>query len=72
LRLGRGFDGRTVEAKVSVAEVEIEGGRGPLRILAFKEAMPIRLDKIQIHRGTSGLYLIKGRPNYGDLLKNLY
>jgi len=38
LRLG---DGRIVKAKVFVAEVEIEGRRGPLRILAFKEAMPI-------------------------------
>jgi predicted aspartyl protease len=38
LRLG---DGRTVKAKVFVAEVEIEGRKGPLRILAFKEAMPV-------------------------------
>jgi predicted aspartyl protease len=38
LRLG---DGRTVKAKVFVAEVEIEGRRGPLRILAFKEVMPV-------------------------------
>jgi len=38
LRLG---DGRIVKAKVFVAEVEIEGRRGPLRILAFKEAIPV-------------------------------
>jgi predicted aspartyl protease len=38
LRLG---DGRAVKAKVFVAEAEIEGRRGPLRILAFKDAMPV-------------------------------
>jgi predicted aspartyl protease len=30
-----------VKAKMFVAEVEIEGGRGPLRIMAFKDAMPV-------------------------------
>ena len=38
LRLG---DGRIVKAKMFVAEVEIEGRRGPLRIMAFKDAMPV-------------------------------
>jgi predicted aspartyl protease len=38
LKLG---DGRIVNAKVFVAEGEIEGRRGPLRILAFKNATPV-------------------------------
>jgi predicted aspartyl protease len=38
LRLG---DGRVVDAKVFVAEGEIEGRRGPLRILAFENAIPV-------------------------------
>lgn len=38
LKLG---DGRVVKAKVFVAEAEIEGRRGPLRILAFRGAMPV-------------------------------
>jgi predicted aspartyl protease len=38
LKLG---DGRVVKAKVFVAEGEIEGGRGPLRIMAFENAIPI-------------------------------
>jgi len=38
LKLG---DGRIVKAKMFVAEVEIEGRRGPLRIMAFKDAMPV-------------------------------
>jgi predicted aspartyl protease len=38
LRLG---DGRIVKAKMFVAEVEIEGRKGPLRIMAFKDAMPV-------------------------------
>ena len=33
LKLG---DGRAVKARVFVAEAEIEGRKGPLRILAFK------------------------------------
>jgi predicted aspartyl protease len=38
LRLG---DGRLVKARVFVAECEIEGRRGPVRILAFKGATPV-------------------------------
>ena len=38
LRLG---DGRVVKAKVFVAEGEVEGRRGPLRILAFESAIPV-------------------------------
>jgi predicted aspartyl protease len=38
LRLG---NGRAVKVKVFVAEAEIEGRRAPLRILAFKDAMPV-------------------------------
>jgi predicted aspartyl protease len=38
LKLG---DGRIVKAKMFVAEVEIEGRKGPLRIMAFKDAMPV-------------------------------
>jgi len=38
LKLG---DGRVVKARVFVAEAEIEGRRGPLRILAFEGAMPV-------------------------------
>lgn len=38
LRLG---DGRVVKAKVFVAEGEVEGRRGPLRILAFENAIPV-------------------------------
>ena len=34
-------DGRLVKAKVFVAECEIEGRRGPVRILAFKGATPV-------------------------------
>ncbi len=38
LKLG---GGRVVKAKVFVAEGEIEGRRGPLRILAFENAIPL-------------------------------
>jgi predicted aspartyl protease len=38
LKLG---DGRVVEAEVFIAEGEIEGRKGPLRILAFKDAIPV-------------------------------
>lgn len=38
LKLG---DGRVVRARVFVAEGEIEGRRGPLRILAFENAIPV-------------------------------
>lgn len=39
VRLG---DGRTVRARVFIAEAEIEGRRGgPIRILAFSGAMPV-------------------------------
>ena len=38
LRLG---DGGVVKAKVFVAEGEVEGRRGPLRILAFENAIPV-------------------------------
>ncbi len=38
LKLG---DGRLVEARVFIAECEIEGRRGPVRILAFKDAIPV-------------------------------
>jgi predicted aspartyl protease len=38
LKLG---DGRVVKARVFVAEAEIEGRRGPLRILAFEGALPV-------------------------------
>jgi len=38
LKLG---DGRVVKAKVFVAEGEIEGRRGPLRIMAFENAIPV-------------------------------
>jgi predicted aspartyl protease len=38
IRLG---DGRLVKAKVFVAECEIEDRRGPVRILAFKDAIPV-------------------------------
>jgi predicted aspartyl protease len=38
LKLG---DGRTVKAKVFVAECEIEGRKGPVRILAFENAIPV-------------------------------
>ncbi|MCR6693044.1 MAG: aspartyl protease family protein [archaeon YNP-LCB-003-016] len=38
LKLG---DGRIVKAKMFVAEVEIEGRKGPIRIMAFKDAMPV-------------------------------
>jgi predicted aspartyl protease len=38
LRLG---DGRTVRARVFVAEVEIEGRRGPARVMAFEGAVPV-------------------------------
>jgi len=34
-------DGRLVKTKVFVAECEIEGRRGPVRILAFKGATPV-------------------------------
>jgi len=38
LKLG---DGRVVRAKVFVAEAEIEGRRGPVRVLAFENAVPV-------------------------------
>ena len=38
LRLG---DGRAVRAKVFVAECEVEGRRGPVRVLAFEGATPV-------------------------------
>jgi predicted aspartyl protease len=38
LKLG---DGRVVKARVFVAEAEIEGRRGPLRIMAFEGAVPV-------------------------------
>jgi predicted aspartyl protease len=38
LKLG---DGRVVKAKAFVAEGEIEGRRGPLRIMAFENAIPV-------------------------------
>ena len=38
LKLG---DGRVVKAKMFVAEIEIEGRKGPLRIMAFKNAIPV-------------------------------
>ena len=34
-------DGRRVRAKVFIGEVEIEGRRGPVRILAFQGAQPV-------------------------------
>ena len=34
-------DGRRVRAKVFIGEVEIEGRRGPVRILAFPGAQPV-------------------------------
>ena len=30
-----------IEARVFIAECEIEGRRGPVRILAFKDAIPV-------------------------------
>jgi len=38
LKLG---DGRVVRARVFVGEIEIEGRRGPVRILAFRGAYPV-------------------------------
>jgi predicted aspartyl protease len=38
LKLG---DGRRVAARVYIAEVEIEGRRGPVRVLAFQGAVPV-------------------------------
>jgi len=38
LRLG---DGRRVRARVFIGELEIEGRRGPVRVLAFKGAIPV-------------------------------
>ncbi|MCG2887519.1 MAG: hypothetical protein L7G98_06130 [Vulcanisaeta sp.] len=38
LRLG---DGRVVRAKVFIVEVEIEGRKGPARIMAFSGAIPV-------------------------------
>ena len=38
LKLG---DGRRVSAKVFIGEVEIEGRRGPVRVLAFPNAQPV-------------------------------
>ncbi|GAB6947221.1 hypothetical protein JCM16161A_13510 [Vulcanisaeta sp. JCM 16161] len=38
VRLG---DDRVVRARVFIAEAEIEGRRGPVRILAFSGAMPV-------------------------------
>jgi predicted aspartyl protease len=38
LKLG---DGRVVKARVFVAEAEIEGRRGSLRIMAFEGAVPV-------------------------------
>ncbi len=38
LKLG---DGRSVKARVFVAEAEIEGRRGPVRVLAFPGAVPV-------------------------------
>jgi predicted aspartyl protease len=34
-------DGRFVKARVFIAEGEIEGGKGPLRIVAFEKASPV-------------------------------
>jgi predicted aspartyl protease len=61
LKLG---DGRLVEARVFIAECEIEGRRGPVRILAFKDAIPvIGVDTLE----TLGLKVV---PETGRIEKN--
>ena len=63
LKLG---GGRVVKAKVFVAEGEIEGRRGPLRILAFENAIPvIGVDTLE----TLGL---KVNPVTGEIEKTEY
>ena len=63
LKLG---DGRRVKAKVFIGEVEIEGRRGPVRILAFPSAQPIiGVDTLE----TLGL---KVDPTTGRLEKTEY
>ncbi|OYT40263.1 MAG: hypothetical protein B6U89_02630 [Desulfurococcales archaeon ex4484_58] len=63
LKLG---DGRRVKAKVFIAEVEIEGRKGPVRILAFPDAIPvIGVDTLE----TLGL---KVDPSTGKLEKTEY
>ncbi|OYT39699.1 MAG: hypothetical protein B6U89_03615 [Desulfurococcales archaeon ex4484_58] len=60
LKLG---DGRKVRAKVFVAEVEIMGRKGPVRVLAFPNAVPvIGVDTLE----TLGL---KVNPSTGKLEK---
>jgi predicted aspartyl protease len=34
-------DGRVMRAKVFIAECEIEGRKGPVRVLAFEDAIPV-------------------------------
>jgi len=63
LKLG---DGRVVKAKMFVAEIEIEGRKGPLRIMAFKNAIPvIGIDTLE----TLGL---KIDPSTGKIEKTEY
>ena len=63
LRLG---DGRKVKAKVFIGEIEIEGRKGPVRILAFPGAQPvIGVDTLE----TLGL---KVDPTTGKLEKTEY
>jgi Predicted aspartyl protease len=63
LRLG---DGRVVRARVFVAEVEIEGRRGPARVMAFNGTTPvIGVDTLE----TLGL---KVNPVTGKLEKSEY
>jgi predicted aspartyl protease len=63
LKLG---DGRVVKAKMFVAEIEIEGRKGPLRIMAFKNAIPvIGVDTLE----TLGL---KIDPSTGKIEKTEY
>jgi len=63
LKLG---DGRLVEARVFIAECEIEGRRGPVRILAFKDAiLVIGVDTLE----TLGL---KVNPETGRIEKTEY
>ena len=63
LRLG---DGRRVKAKVFIGEVEIEGRRGPVRILAFQGAQPV------IGADTLETLGLKVDPTTGRLEKTEY
>ena len=63
LKLG---DGRTVKARIFVAEAEIKDRKDPLRILAFKDAIPvISVDALE----TLGL---KVDPSTGRVEKTEY